>query len=237
MKNAPARRTAEPPRTSRARQSSAVRTRLGSEVRLVLAGHRPGDRPSPARPRAAVLGRSNVGKSSLLNALLGVGVARVSSTPGRTQALYWYRVDGAFDLVDCPGYGWARTSQGSRELFAGLIEELLTASPRPELALLLVDSRLTPQESDRSMALFLSNAGVPTVVVATKWDDVKPSRRAARLRELSAEYEAPDRPVLPVSTRTGESLPRLAALVRERLALPTPRRGPAAPTTPSPEVP
>lgn len=214
-----------------------MRTRLGSEVHLVLSGHRPGERPRPSRPRVVALGRSNVGKSSLLNALLGVPVARVSSTPGRTQALFWYRVDGKFDLVDCPGYGWARASQGSRELFAGLIEEVLTAPPRPELALLLVDGRLEPQESDRSMALFLANAGVPTVVVATKWDDVKPSRRAARLRELSAEYQAEGRTLLPVSARTGESLSRLAALLGERLALSNPGRGPAAPPTPSPEVP
>lgn len=212
-----------------------MRTRLGTEVRLFHSGHRPGDRPSPGRPRVVVLGRSNVGKSSLLNALLGVPVARVSSTPGRTQALFWYRVDGAFDLVDCPGYGWAKASHGSRELFAGLIEELLTGLPRPELALLLVDGRLEPQESDRSMALFLSHAGIPTVVVATKWDAVKPSRRVALRREIASEYEGDDRPLLLVSAHTGESLSRLAALVRERLTSSTPRPGPAAPATPSPE--
>src|SRR5439155_7141660 len=99
-------------------------------------------RPLPA---AVVLGRSNVGKSSLLNALLGVRVARVSQTPGRTQALYWYRVGERFDLVDCPGYGYAKAAKEKRAEFSEMIEALLTAEPRPVAALLLVDSRLEPQ--------------------------------------------------------------------------------------------
>jgi GTP-binding protein len=150
---------------------------LGRSVRLVLAGHEPGERPRPARPCLAILGRSNVGKSSLLNALLGVKVARVSQTPGRTQALYWYRVEDRYDVVDCPGYGFAKASRESRLQFSEMIESLLTADPRPEGALLLVDGRLPPQELDRSMALFLLESRVPTVVAATKWDAVKPSQR------------------------------------------------------------
>ena len=101
----------------------------GAEVRLVLAAHRPGERPKNALPALAVLGRSNVGKSSLLNSLLGVKVARVSQTPGRTQALYWYRVGDRFDVVDCPGYGFAKTGKEKRESFEGLIESLLLGTP------------------------------------------------------------------------------------------------------------
>lgn len=183
----------------------------------MLAGHHPGERPAPPRPAMAVLGRSNVGKSSLLNALLGVPVAKVSQTPGRTQGLYWYRVGEAFDVVDCPGYGYAKAARSARETFAGLIEELLTASPQPVTALLLVDGRLSPQESDRSMALFLREAGVPTVVAVTKWDDVKASVRSSRRRELAAEYEDLTRPLLPVSSKTGENLRPLAVLLRGRL--------------------
>jgi GTP-binding protein len=193
-------------------------------VRLAFETHAVGARPpGAALPTVAVLGRSNVGKSSLLNALLGIPVARVSQTPGRTQALFWYRVDDAFDVVDCPGYGYAKTAKEKRALFSEMIESFLVGPPAPLAALLLVDGRLEPQESDRSMALFLKNAGVPTLVVATKWDAVKPSERVRRRRALAAEYEdAPGgdslpRPLLPVSSETGENLHDLARRLRARL--------------------
>jgi GTP-binding protein len=146
-------------------------------------------------------------------------MARVSATPGRTQALYWYRVDEAFDIVDCPGYGFARSPRRLRDRLETLIEGVLTEDPRPALALLLVDGRLAPQEPDRSMALFLASAGVPTVVVATKWDAVKPSARERQLRTLAAEYERSDRPLLPVSAETGESLNALIRVVKERIGV------------------
>jgi GTP-binding protein len=200
----------------------------GAEVRLALAGHRPGERPKNALPALAVLGRSNVGKSSLLNALLGVKVARVSQTPGRTQALYWYRVGDRFDVVDCPGYGFAKTGKEKRESFERLIECFLVGaaedggaldpSRQPVAALLLVDGRLDPQSSDLSMALFLRESSVPTFVAATKWDAVKPSERVRRERTLAAAYRDEFRPLLPVSAETGENLPELARLLRAALA-------------------
>jgi GTP-binding protein len=206
----------------------------GAEVRLALAAHRPGERPKNALPALAVLGRSNVGKSSLLNALLGLPVARVSQTPGRTRALYWYRVGERFDVVDCPGYGYAKTGKEKRISFEGLIESFLLGSSdsvaarawsrapegrvRPTAALLLVDGRLEPQNSDRSMSLFLRESSLPTVVAATKWDAVKPSQRVRQLRALAAAFETPDRPLLPVSAETGENLPSLARLLRAALS-------------------
>ena len=215
-------------------RSGSVRGPLaaGAEVRLVLPAHRRGERPKGvAVPALAVLGRSNVGKSSLLNSLLGTKVARVSQTPGRTQALYWYRVGDRFDVVDCPGYGFAKTGREKRESFERLIEDLLLGSPEDAgaaragargpaaaAALLLVDSRLEPQDSDLSMALFLRDSSIPTVVAATKWDAVKPSQRVRQLRSLSATFAAPDRPLLPVSSETGENLPELARLLRAALA-------------------
>ncbi|MGA7989931.1 MAG: GTP-binding protein 8 [Thermoanaerobaculia bacterium] len=207
---------------------------VGADVRLVLAAHRPGERPKNALPALAVLGRSNVGKSSLLNALLGTKVARVSQTPGRTQALYWYRVGDRFDVVDCPGYGFAKTGKEKRKSFETLIESFLLGSTeegeaagsvrateratQPAAALLLVDGRLEPQDSDRSMSLFLRNSSLPTVVAATKWDAVRPSQRVRQLRSLAAAFEAPDRALLPVSAETGENLPSLARLLSAALS-------------------
>ena len=217
------------------RSRAGPKGRLGAAVRLALAGHHPGERPKGADvPALAVLGRSNVGKSSLLNALLGVTVARVSQTPGRTQALYWFRVDETFDLVDCPGYGFAKAPRDVRDRLEKLIEGFLSGTPRPEGALLLVDGRHGPQESDRSMALFLSNAGIPTVVVATKWDAVKSSARARQIRALAAEFGRDDRPLLPVSSGTGENLHVLVRLLRERVeARPSGRAPSGVPALPS----
>jgi len=208
----------------------------GAEVRLVLPAYGPGERPDGRPlPAVAVLGRSNVGKSSLLNALLGTKAARVSRTPGRTQALFWYRVGDRFDVVDCPGYGYAKSSHAAREAFSLLIEELVTghnggtparfppAPSRLSLALLLVDARLAPQESDLSMSLFLRESSVPSLVAATKWDAVKPSRRVRQLRSLSAAFAAPDRPLLPVSAETGENLSELVRLLRAALSSPSPK--------------
>ncbi len=219
------------PRTPKAARAVSVRSPLGKSVRLELPAHSAGERPRGLPiPAVAVLGRSNVGKSSLLNALLATKVARVSQTPGRTQALHWYRVDDAFHVVDCPGYGWAKTARASRERFSGLIEELLTGERAPNLALLLVDGRLPPQASDVSMALFLRHAGVATVVAVTKWDAVKPSQRVRHLRALAAELEDSERPLLPVSSETGENLPTLGRLLKDRLTGRT--RDGAAPAAP-----
>ena len=212
-------------------RSARGRSVFAGEIRLALAAHAPGDRPHPALPVMAVLGRSNVGKSSLLNALLGVKVARVSQTPGRTQALFWYRVGERFDVVDCPGYGYAKNSKEKRKSFEGSIETLLLGSsedagaapagaegPAASAALLLVDGRLDPQQSDLSMALFLRESSLPTIVAATKWDAVKPSQRVRQLRTLAAAFETPDRPLLPVSAETGENLLELARLLRAALS-------------------
>ena len=209
----------------------------GAEVRLVLPGYRPGERPKgDPLPALAVLGRSNVGKSTLLNALLGTKVARVSQTPGHTQALYWYRVGERFDVVDCPGYGFAKTGKEKRESFERLIESFLVGTSEgaaldraatehtvaggggATAVLLLVDARLEPQNSDLSMALFLRESSLPTVVAATKWDAVKSSQRVRQIRALAAAFEAPDRPLLPVSAETGENLPELARLLRAALS-------------------
>ncbi len=198
---------------------------LGSPVKLILQAHERGQRPLPVRPFAAVIGRSNVGKSSLLNALLGVEAARVSQTPGRTQALFWFRVAETFDLVDCPGYGYAKTGQTVRQQLSELIEGVLTLSPGPSLALLLVDGRIPPQDSDRSMSAFLKKERIPGIVVLTKWDSVKASVRVRQLRALTDEFGSEGWPVHPVSAQTGENLKALVTALRAHLTNPIPASG------------
>ena len=161
---------------------------------------------------------------ALSEAKSSVWLGEAAQTPGRTQALFWYRVGEKFDVVDCPGYGFAKTGKEKRESFEALIENLLLGSTESDpatgpvtAALLLVDGRIDPQQSDLSMGLFLRESSVPVFVAATKWDAVKPSQRVRQLRALTAAHAAPDRPLLPVSAETGESLPELARLLRAAL--------------------
>ena len=202
----------------------------GAEVRLVLAAHRPGECPKNALPALAVLGRSNVGKSSLLNALLGVKVARVSQTPGRTQALYWYRVGDRFDVVDCPGYGFAKTGKEKRESFEGLIETLLLGHPRMPARRRPVRGAAAPPRSPPRRRPPRPAGERPFHVPLSKrifsshcrrGDEVG-RREALAARAAAARsrgrFAAPDRPLLPVSAETGENLPELARLLRAALA-------------------
>jgi GTP-binding protein len=137
---------------------------------VVGAAHR-SQFPAGDRPEIAFVGRSNVGKSSLLNSLLGTsGPARVSRTPGRTQQVNFYLVNEAFYFVDLPGYGYARAPAVVRERFAGLIEDYLSGRERLVAVFQLVDSRHEPMDSDIALSRWLAARGLPFQVVLTKVD-------------------------------------------------------------------
>lgn len=160
----------------------------------------------------ALVGRSNVGKSSLLNRLLRTDAARVGRTPGKTRGIYFYETEERFLFADLPGAGFARVSRGERESWARLAEALF-ASGRVSLAVRLVDSRVPEAPVDRGMGEFLEDAGVPGLVVATKWDRVPAAARERARRRLEAAHG----PVLPVSARTGEGIDRLRREILERI--------------------
>jgi GTP-binding protein len=125
-------------------------------------------------PEVAFLGRSNVGKSSLLNALVGQeGLAHTSSTPGRTQGINFYRVDEKMYFVDLPGYGFAKVSQKQREAWKQLIDAYLLHRTNLKLALLLIDARRGWMEADLQLKDWLEHYGRPYLVVATKTDKLK----------------------------------------------------------------
>ncbi|MCO6542828.1 MAG: YihA family ribosome biogenesis GTP-binding protein [Lactobacillus sp.] len=130
--------------------------------------------PTEGYPEIALLGRSNVGKSSLINTLVQrKKFARTSSTPGKTRTLNFYQINEAFYLVDVPGYGYAKVSKKQRAEFGVMIEEYLTTRQPLKGVIILVDGRRAPTADDISMYQFVSYYHLPTLVVATKMDKVK----------------------------------------------------------------
>ena len=164
-----------------------------------------GWRPDSPLPEVAFAGRSNVGKSSLLNALVRrKSFARVSRTPGRTREINFFRVNNNFVLVDLPGYGYARISKERKAEWRPMIESYLRRTTQLRGIVLLLDIRREPSEDDRAMLDFLAEVEVPTIVALTKTD--KLSKAAAResavqiARSLALEAEQ----VIPFSAHTGE---------------------------------
>ncbi len=176
----------------------------------------PGGRhPSGALPQVAVSGRSNVGKSSLINTLLGrtrTRVARVSATPGKTREINFYRVRAgsaggaelAFFLVDLPGYGYARVPVALRGAWQPLVEGYLGKSRHLRGVVQLLDIRRGPTPDDRKMLEYLASLGAPTVFALTKADKLARGERARQVERITRELEADAEQVVPVSTLSGE---------------------------------
>ncbi|SDG01119.1 ribosome biogenesis GTP-binding protein YihA/YsxC [Desulfovibrio legallii] len=162
------------------------------------------------RPEAqiALAGRSNVGKSSLLNALAGRRkLAKVSATPGKTRSINFYRVEPAgFYLVDLPGYGYARASHAEREKWARLMEKYFLGCRALRALALLLDCRLPPQQLDKNLVDFARVHGLPLLPVLTKADKCSQRERAARQKEW--ELLLPRRPLL-TAAATGLGLDEL----------------------------
>ncbi|MDT8323214.1 MAG: ribosome biogenesis GTP-binding protein YihA/YsxC [Bacteroidota bacterium] len=146
--------------------------------------------PEANLPEIAFAGRSNVGKSSLLNSLLGAKqLARVSTTPGKTQEINFYRVDDSFRFVDLPGYGYAKTSQQRRRSWGKLITAYFEGGRPLALVVQLLDSRLPLQESDARVLRWFVEEGFPVQAVLTKIDKLKQGERVMQERTLRAALE------------------------------------------------
>jgi len=172
-------------------------------------------------PQVAFSGRSNVGKSSLINVLLGrtrKKVAHVSSRPGKTQTLNFYRVNGRFFLVDLPGFGYAKAPGPVRDAWRKVVEWYLSGgSPALEGIVHLVDGRHPPSRLDLEMMEFLGRLGHPTLVILTKMDRVPKGRRPTVLKEAARALGVDPEQVLPFSSRTGEGREALLAALEELL--------------------
>lgn len=184
---------------------------------FLTAAARPADFPRESAPEVAFLGRSNVGKSSLINRLVNrKALAHTSTTPGKTRLLHWYRVtrDGVeVWLVDLPGYGFAKVSRQERAGWRRLVESYLASRNTLRLAVLLQDLRRDVSEDETLLLAWLAERGVPARVALTKCDKLKPMRRAERVRALTAELSLPAGHVLATSAETGLGIPELRRAV------------------------
>jgi len=177
--------------------------------------------PAPTLPEVAFAGRSNVGKSSALNTLTGIGsLARVAKTPGRTQAINLFAVGDAWIAADLPGYGYARVRQSLREQWKGLIESYLGERETLRLVVALIDVRIPPQELDGQLLAGLSQAEIPTLVVATKIDAISPTRRAAAVTELARGHGLPPEAVVAFSSHDGTGKDAVLRVIRRICAPP-----------------
>jgi GTP-binding protein len=173
-----------------------------------------GWRPESTLPEVAFAGRSNVGKSSVINRLVNrKKLARVSNTPGRTREINFFRVNDDFVLVDLPGYGYAQVSKEARAAWKPLIEGYLRGSPQLRGIVQLLDARHDPTRDDVQMLEFLADVGVPTIIVATKTDKLPRAGVAARVRELADAAGVSEDQIIPFSAVTGVGRAELAEAV------------------------
>lgn len=179
--------------------------------------------PRDGRPQVALSGRSNVGKSSLINTLLGrKSLARVSSAPGKTITINYYDIDKKLFLVDLPGYGYAKRSQSSKRVWSTLAEEYYTKNPssnRTKLVIQLIDIRTGPTDDDIMMINWLIDNDVNFTVVATKTDKLSKAQLARALEDLENNYFAGTGiKVIPFSSVTREGKDKLWSTIIDAIS-------------------
>jgi GTP-binding protein len=165
-----------------------------------------GQYPPADRPEVAFAGRSNVGKSSLLNTLVNrKNLARTSSTPGRTQVLNFFRVNDRLTFVDLPGYGYARVSFEVKKSWRGMVETYLRNRPNLKAVVVIIDIRRGLEEEDRNLMEWLEQEGKTVLPILTKVDKLTRKEREARVREVGKEISevVSQKPIL-FSAKTGE---------------------------------
>ena len=169
------------------------------------------------RPNVVFAGKSNVGKSSVINRLLNrKNFARVGQQPGKTIHVNYFLIDGRVYFTDLPGYGYAKVSQSERERWGKLMEDFFAAEGLVDLGIMIVDSRHKPTADDVTMAEWFKSTGCPLVVVANKTDKLKKSEYEPNMLLIRETLELPeDVPVIPFSAEKGEGRDRLMSKITE----------------------
>jgi GTP-binding protein len=182
------------------------------------AAYQPGDFPRDQRPQFAMVGRSNVGKSSLLNAVVNrKGVARVSQTPGKTQAVHFYLVNDRFYIVDLPGYGYAKVAKNIKSTWAALVRGYLEEADALRVMFLLVDSRREPNEADLQMHDWAVAAGIDEKLIMTKSDKLSRSQLLKSKAMIAGEMKVSPDDVIAFSAVTKQGIEDVRREIAARL--------------------
>ena len=183
-------------------------------VEFLISAAAPKDFPANRLPEIAFAGKSNVGKSSVINRLLQrKNFARVGDKPGKTVHVNYFTLDRKCYLVDLPGYGFAKVSQSEKERWGKLMEDYFAAN-RITLGILIVDYRHPPTNNDITMARWFLDSGCPFTVVANKMDKLKKSELVPNLQLIRQDLELPDScPVIPFSAEKGDGRDALVKLI------------------------
>ena len=171
--------------------------------------------PDNDRPEVAFAGKSNVGKSSMINALMNrKSYARISATPGKTQTINFYNINDALYLVDLPGYGYARVSEKEKEQWGRMIERYLHSSSQLKAVFLLIDIRHDPSANDRLMYKWIVDQGYQPVIIATKLDKIKRSQVQKHVKMLKEGLAlVPSTTVIPFSSVTKQGRDEIWELI------------------------
>lgn len=185
------------------------------KAEFVRSAAKVGDFPRDRLPQVAFAGRSNVGKSSVINRLLNrKNLARVGAAPGKTTHINYFLIDGQFYLVDLPGYGYAKVSKAEKDRWGRLMEEWFADSTLMTLGVMIVDARHKPTMDDGTMARWFKGSGRPFVVVANKLDKLRKSDIAPNLARIRDDLELEeDIAVIPFSAEKGDGRQALLELI------------------------
>ncbi|MCB9526475.1 MAG: YihA family ribosome biogenesis GTP-binding protein [Myxococcales bacterium] len=190
-------------------------------ARFITSAVAPGGYPETGLPEIAIAGRSNVGKSSLLNTFVNQRrLAKVSGTPGRTQLLNFFDINGQFVVCDLPGYGYAKVPPSVKAAWGPMVERYLSGRPPLKGLLLLVDCRRTPGEWERDLVGFATANGLQVGLVATKIDKLPKSKQVPVLAELARRFGVARHQVVAFSSLTGEGIEPLWRRIQRMLPSP-----------------
>ena len=189
------------------------------KAEFILSAAAPKDFLRDGLPQIAFAGRSNVGKSSVINRLLNrKNFARVGAAPGKTTHINYFKIDNAFYLVDLPGYGYAKVSQVEKDRWGRLMESYFADPGLMTLGVMIVDSRHKPTADDCTMAQWFRDAGCPLVVAANKLDKLKKSEIGPNLQRVREILElGEDVPVIPFSAEKGDGKQELLDLILSKV--------------------
>jgi len=178
-----------------------------TKAEIEISAVSPAQYPTSRLPEIALAGRSNVGKSSFINKMIGrKNLVRTSAKPGKTRTLNFYTMNDSFYFVDVPGYGYAQVSKSERQKWGKMMEEYFETREFLQLVVLIIDSRHGPTRDDMQMIEYIHYLEIPLLVIATKLDKLKQSKRVKQLKAIKAEFVDYDNlTMIPFSAETGEN--------------------------------